>query len=385
MRICLVANGYPQPQDPQWGCFERDQAFALKKAGHDVYVIALDTRYREYKRHRGVRCLTENGLNVYWGYWFPTGWIKRRNIRDRVHSFLFDIVFRKARDEKGVPDIIFAHFQRNIFLSYGLKIKYGIPVVGMEHWSVLMKKILPETVLNRGRVAYKNVDKLLSVSIALSNKIYDHFGVRSEVVHDMLGPEFLDFRQEDSDVSVMRFIAVGSLLPIKGFDILIKAFNVSGLAEKNCKLTIVGEGPERVLLESLIKQNDLTESVTLAGRKNKEEIVEYLHNNHVFVLSSRSETFGVVCIEALSQGLPNVATRCGGTEEFINSQNGILVAPDNVEELSKALQYMHENYFQYDRSVIARNCLNDFSPVGIASKLTILFEEVIHGNKERKI
>lgn len=119
------------------------------------------------------------------------------------------------------------------------------------------------------------------------------------------------------------FVAIGNLIYRKGFDVLINSFKRANLVEKGCELVIIGDGPER---ENLQKQTELlgvSECVRMVGRKTKEEIINYLQMGNAFVLSSRAETFGVVCIEALSQGLPTIATTCGGPEEFIDEHNDL--------------------------------------------------------------
>jgi glycosyltransferase involved in cell wall biosynthesis len=198
----------------------------------------------------------------------------------------------------------------------------------------------------------------------------------------MLGPEFLDytpsFRRKDDK---FRFIAIGTLLPRKGFDLLIKAFAASALTDRECSLSIIGEGPERPVLEQIIAECNVTESVHLLGRKIKTEIVQALRDSDVFVLSSRAETFGVVCIEAQSQGLPCVATVCGGPEEFITEKDGVLVPPENQEELTRAMIYVYNNYSKYNRAEISAQCIGRFSPRVIATQLTGIFEDLVSNYK----
>lgn len=384
MKILVISNGYPTPCDPQLGCFERDQAVALKQLGHEVAVMSVDTRFRWYKRKRGVSVIQEDGLSVFGGYWIPMVLIRGRRIRDRIICHFYDKVYSRLVQEWGKPDILFAHFQRNIYFSLYLKKKYNVPLVGMEHWSVLMQSQLPAFALQRGAVAYSGADKLLSVSRALSESLRQKFNVASEVVNDMLGPEFLEYkpspREEDAP---FRYIAIGTLLPRKGFDLLIKAFAESGLASRGCLLSIIGEGSERSALEQMIAELGLQDSVRLLGRKVKTEIVQALRDSDVFVLSSRAETFGVVCIEAQSQGLPCVATICGGPEEFITEKDGVLIPPENVEELTKAIVYVHDNYSKYDRAEISAQCIGQFSPRVIAKQLTGIFEDVVSNYNEK--
>ena len=234
MKIVIAANGYPTPRDPQWGCFERDQAIALKKMGHEVSILAVDTRFRKYRRKHGINVFNADGIPVYWGYWFPirilpvNGKLKIRVIRRQ-----FDWVYKRLVKDLGTPDLIYAHFLRNICYSMYLKDNYDIPLVGIEHWSELMQDQLSPYARLVGKESYPYVDKLLVVSKALGSSIKSKFGVDAEVVYDMLGPEFLDYTpavRKDGGEKYC-FIAVGSLLPRKGYDLLIKAFAASGLQE----------------------------------------------------------------------------------------------------------------------------------------------------------
>ena len=54
MRIFLISRGYPTKREPQWGCFEKDQAEALAKYGHEVVMLSVDTRFRWYWRKIGI-------------------------------------------------------------------------------------------------------------------------------------------------------------------------------------------------------------------------------------------------------------------------------------------------------------------------------------------
>lgn len=384
MKILVVSNGYPSPNDPQLGCFERDQAIALKKLGHDVAVLAVDTRLRWYKRKHGISVLHEDGLVVYWGYWFPTKIIRFRRLKDKVTYRLYDKTYSKLLKEWGTPDVLFAHFQRNIYFSVYLRNKYHIPLVGMEHWSALMKDQLPAFAIQRGKCAYPGADRLLVVSKALSARIQEKFNIDSDVVNDMLGPEFLDYAPNSRCVDKgIRFIAVGSLLPIKGYDLLIRAFAKSGLADTGCRLSIVGEGSARPELEQIIAECNVAETVHLLGRKVKDAVVQALRDSDVFVLSSRSETFGVACIEALSQGLPCIATRCGGPDEIVTEEDGILIEPENETALAEAMVNLSANYAQYNRAEIASRCINRYSPKAIATQLTGIFEDVVSNYKKK--
>lgn len=383
MKICIIANGYPNSREPQWGCFERDQAIAFHKMGHEVSVLYIDGRYRRYWRKIGFSCFRDEGLSVYGMFLMPKQWLRRINykVNFRLSVWMMEKVYQRYEKMEGRPDVIYAHYLFNIALATFIRKKHNILFVGIEHWSELTKETLKPMVQYYGNVGYFGVDKLLSVSKSLQTQIMRHFGIDSTVVYDMLGPEFVSVPVSKEKKRDFCFIAVGSLVPVKDYEMLIKAFSRSNLSLERCTLSIVGDGTERQRLEQLIEELKLKDNVFLLGRKTKNEIISLLSESHVYVLSSKSETFGVACIEALSQGLPVIATKCGGPEDFINKSNGVLIPTNDISSMAVAMKKMYSDYKKYDTMAIAEECRNRFSPMVIARQLTDIFDEVINQKK----
>ena len=381
MNIVVISNGYPSKEEPQFGCFEKDQALALKHYGHNVSILYLDSRFRKIKRKVGVTHFIENGINIYGLYLYPTAITAHlnRQLNYYIRRKLFDFLFRFMLKRQDVPDVIYAHYQYNIYYATFLKAKYNIPLVGIEHWSKLMSNTLPAHIVYCGRRAYTFSDRVLAVSMSLQQSIHHFWGIKPLVVDNMLGDEFMQengVRRQKREKPI-RFITIGSLIYRKRIDLLISAFYDSALAMSGSKLLIIGDGIERKHLQKQVGELGIDESVVFLGRKNKTEIIEYLKKSDVFVLSSQCETFSVVCIEAMSLGLPVIATKCGGPETFIDKQCGLLVPVNDARELSSALIYMSENAPQYDPVYISRMCKQRFAPSVIAKQLTDIFEEVV--------
>ena len=99
-------------------------------------------------------------------------------------------------------------------------------------------------------------------------------------------------------------------------------------APAHARLAVIGHGPERPALESLATSLGLGERVRFTGRLSRQEMALEYGQATGFALASHAETFGVVWAEALSAGLPVLATRCGGPEDFVSSDNGVLVEDD---------------------------------------------------------
>lgn len=133
-----------------------------------------------------------------------------------------------------------------------------------------------------------------------------------------------------------QIVSAGRLVKEKGFDILIAAMGRLAAIDQNCRLTIYGEGPERANLEAQIAAAGLGETVLLAG--HVDDLAPAMAEADLFVLASRREGFGNVLIEAMHQGVPVVATRCGGPDSFIaNGDNGWLVPPGDDQRLAERI------------------------------------------------
>jgi len=128
-------------------------------------------------------------------------------------------------------------------------------------------------------------------------------------------------------------LAVGRLVPEKAIVTLIEAM---AKLKRRAQLIILGEGPERLTIERAIEQYGLAGHVTLRGYVN--EPWPAFAEAKMLALSSRTEAFGNVLVEALGYGLPVVATRCGGPEEILdNGRYGRLVPVGDAAALAEAI------------------------------------------------
>ncbi len=128
-------------------------------------------------------------------------------------------------------------------------------------------------------------------------------------------------------------LGIGRLVPEKRFGSLIDAFAKS---KRATRLILLGEGPERARLEGQIAREGLSSRVELRGYLREPWPV--FSQAKMLALSSRSEAFGNVIVEALGHGLPVVATRCGGPQEVLDDGRfGRLVAIDDSDAMAQAI------------------------------------------------
>ena len=144
-------------------------------------------------------------------------------------------------------------------------------------------------------------------------------------------------------------VALGRLSEVKRLDLLIDAYAKSELHQQ-CDLLIVGEGECRAALEAQIAKLSLQDKVILEGVQSNP--FKYLANAEFLVLSSRTEAFPMVLIEALVLSCPVVATDCptGPREIVIDGENGLLVENGNTAALSQAMSRL------YNDKVLLQHC-----------------------------
>jgi glycosyltransferase involved in cell wall biosynthesis len=143
-----------------------------------------------------------------------------------------------------------------------------------------------------------------------------------------------------SDDGVVRLLSVGSVVPVKGLDLLIAA--LAALPDMPWRLTIAGDRTRDVAtaaqLDADIAAHDLCDRVAVLGAVPPEGIDALYLASDVFVLASRFEGYGMALTEAIAHGLPVVSTTAGAIPDTVPVGTGLLVRPDDVAALARALR-----------------------------------------------
>ncbi|MCZ6765428.1 MAG: glycosyltransferase family 4 protein, partial [bacterium] len=146
-------------------------------------------------------------------------------------------------------------------------------------------------------------------------------------------------RELGFDGSECIVIAVGSLKPLKGFDFLLRAAAGAFANRKDLRLVIVGDGAERNSLEALSESLGVRDRVTFTGVRR--DVDALLRMSDLLVLSSWTEAFPNVVLEAMATGLPVISTDVGSVREVVREgENGLIVPPKDVDALNSALRSM---------------------------------------------
>jgi glycosyltransferase involved in cell wall biosynthesis len=171
-------------------------------------------------------------------------------------------------------------------------------------------------------------------------------------------------------------LAIGRLVPYKGFDVLIRA-----MQSVDAQLILIGTGPQEPQLQSLIDSRNLGHKVKMLGRVS--DLRPYMQAASIFVMPSvtRAEAFGLVQLEAMAAGLPVINTEIdsGVPEVSLDGETGLTVPPGDESSLAEAMQLLlHRPDLreQYGKAAKER-VLKEYSVEKMAERTLAVYEEVL--------
>jgi glycogen(starch) synthase len=183
----------------------------------------------------------------------------------------------------------------------------------------------------------RNADAVTACSAFVLRDLerFENVGGASQVIPNGVDPdEFADAVPERGFGAYV--LAVGRLVPQKGFDVLVTAFASESLSALN--LVIAGGGFEQTRLEALASELGISSRVHIVGSVDRSRLAQLLRGAQAFAFPSRGEAFGIALLEAMAAGVASVAAAAGGVPELArDGENALVVQPDDAEALASAL------------------------------------------------
>jgi len=185
-------------------------------------------------------------------------------------------------------------------------------------------------------------DAITAVSRLTASRLRAYPGVSSARVHIIPNGIDVDFWSTPVAAGDLRarepvVLSVGRLDPVKGHDVLLRAFRLVLARVAGARLVVVGEGGYRNVLEALAADLGIAGAVEFAGQLDAGRVRQRLGEAQVFALPSRSEGLPIALLEAMAAGVPAVATAAGGTPEVLSAGGGVLVPPEDAPALAEAI------------------------------------------------
>jgi glycosyltransferase involved in cell wall biosynthesis len=290
LRILLVSQMYPGPEDPDLGAFVAQVEGALADRGHEIERAVLDSRSGGKRRHLRLLARTRTAA-------------------------------RRFR-----PDVVYAHFLVPTGLSAALATR--APLVVTAHGRDVRNIGAYPGIGTATRFVARRASALIAVSDYLRRELELKIPEARGKTHVVdCGVDLDLFTGSDPVKNRPVFVCVGSLTERKNVVRLADAFAKVGRG----RLVFVGDGPLRPRLEGRL-------NVELVGRVPHDQVPSYVAAADVLCQPSLVEPFGQALLEAMAMGRSVVATKIGGPPEFVPPEAGVLVDPLDTAALADGLR-----------------------------------------------
>ena len=354
--ILYIPSWYPSPLDIQNGIFIQKHAQAAARHNNITVLYAYSSN------EPSTSCKQDGSLSEF----ITTFKSSHFSFLNKVRLFI--LYFQQFKQIREV-DIIHAHVWSNkTILAYILSVIYNKPLLISEHWSGyqhpigFMQKFLMKLVFKRAK-------KILPVSHFLK-MLMQKQGIKGsfEIIGNIIKKQQVKAVKDD----IFRFLIVADLRDeIKNISSVIHSFQE--LQIDNCTLNIIGDGPDKALLESMIN----SDNIQFLGSMKNEDVLNEIAQHHALIINSRIETFSVVALESLAAGKPVIYTQCGGPTELIPSNCGLSIPIDNNKELQSAILKMIKEYNRFEIDKLQK-AVNNFSEEEISNKLKKTYEAILN-------
>lgn len=209
----------------------------------------------------------------------------------------------------------------------------NVIAIGWEHNHPHGDKVI----MKRLRNSCKYLDKLVVVSRDLKHIYSEDFKNNDIKCQVEYIPNFLEkLPKKINKLDNKNIISVGRLEPEKGFLDLVSVFKLIELKDGEVYLNLVGDGSQKDKIFKNIVDNNISRKVKMPGYLDFEELNKLYEETSLYLMTSYTESFGLVLIEAMSHGIPVIAFSCAeGAKELINNGvNGYLINNRNEHEMA---------------------------------------------------
>jgi glycosyltransferase involved in cell wall biosynthesis len=381
LKIAVVTRYFPSSAEP-WQGRSAYQTLRLLAREADVRVFYPNAAYPSLLKPRsriyGKLDASFSPPEVKASYYdFPAlplisrpinGWMAARVLLPHVRSF--------------APDLVFSFF---LYPDGYAALKIGkalaVPVVAMSIGSDINRIGDPVSAMHT-RTVLREADFLLTVSGDLRNKAVA-MGAPAEKTRAVVnGCDLSVFRVRDRlearrkldiDPSAEAVVYIGRMDVKKGLRELVEAAASLRPERANLRVYLVGEGPDRPLIESAIQTNSAGSYIHALPKCSFDEVAVWMAAADLVTLPSYMEGCPNVVLEALACGRPVVATNVGGIPEIMNDECGRLVPPREPAELAQALASVLDT--AWDATAISAHWSRSWDTV--AAELLGIFESLV--------
>jgi glycosyltransferase involved in cell wall biosynthesis len=394
---------FPRSEEDWGGIFVFEQVAALRAIGVDARVLVGNPIWahwrhqlraaRSWLKSRAKRSRPDwvdlRGVPVaFFGFPAPPmrlwariaplsfRWRAERAAVRRAAAFPFDIVHAHTALMDGSAAVRIAD-------------RFDVPFVLTEHTGPFTA--LTEHPANRRltEASVNRADLILAVSDKLRRDIIGEVHVRHPERISVLGngvdpAVFRPGAPAPIGDGPIRAIWIGGYVPVKQPLMLVEAFAKAATREPRLRLTMVGYGVLEDAVAKRIGELGMVDRVTMLPSASRAQVADHIRSHHFLVLSSETETFGMVVLEALACGRPVLTTRCGGPEETVGGKERGELVDNDCEALANGFLAMTRRLGDFDPSALASYAHTRFGYHRIAEQLVARYCELTHCKKRAR-
>jgi L-malate glycosyltransferase len=371
MTILLLTHSYPDENNRWRGLFIKEQAGVLAKE-HLVIVVYFkvdNSRFAPFSKYSFTK-VKDNNLILY-TLTTPRSFPVINQFK-YLHS-TFRFILNKIVPENKI-DLVHSHLSYPAgFLGVFVGKKLKVPALLNEH-SWLTNYFRSMVHRQCALYAINKSDAVVAVSNALRENIHIFNKREINVVPNVIDVDKFIVSGEKKPDGFNIGLLGGMGTRIKGVDILLQA--VSMIRKVNVKAHIGGAGKYLDEYRQMAKDLGIDEKCLFYGEITSETKAEFYSRMDIYIMASRRETFGVVVVEALASGIPVISTRCGGPEEIITKETGLLIEKENPAELARAIESISEKMDLFDRQAIRKYAVDYYGQHAFMKRITDVYKSL---------
>jgi N-acetyl-alpha-D-glucosaminyl L-malate synthase BshA len=346
---------------------------SLAIRGHEVHILSpsLPPRLVGFESHVTFHEVSASPYPLFEADQFPIALASQMaDVADRYHL-----------------DVIHAHYaipHASSALLARMALDNKIKVVTTLHGTDITVVGSDPSYLPMVKLAIRESDAVTVVSEFLKTETIRIFGVNRhiDVVYNFVDTPYTDIHASEcrswlspNDVPVLTHIS--NFRPVK------RVLDVMCVFEKvrrdhPCKLVMVGDGPDRLEAENFAREKNLEAEVRFTGKQL--DVASILGSTDIFLLPSATESFGLAALEAMSYGVPVVASRIGGIPEVVrDGQDGLLADVGDIETMTKQVSSLITNHqLRLEMGASAKErALSAFAEEPIVDKYLAIYQRVL--------
>ena len=382
MHVIHITTGFPPTIHDKAGT---PVYRVVKELNHKIDVVVPTTNRNDHEN------ILKNG-HVHWVRYLPRKWcilqsaqgdggipanLKRNPLLILLFLPMMIGLFIRVFKLVKRKTIIHANWLPNAFIGLIIKYikgnEYVITIRGADQVLWKIKFLYPLIYL-----IFKEAKSVITVSNSLAIEIGELFRISNKTNFIPNGVYIPKKNVQQPISNQYKFLFVGTLIPRKGVNILIKAFIKLNLFEKT-KLVIGGAGMEENRLKEIVEKNKVGKYIEFLGEIEPKNVQNIMLESNCFVLPSFSEGTPNVIKESMACGVPVIATNVSGNPELvISGETGLLFEPGDVNTLTEHLQFAFEN--QEIMKAMGEKCIEFIMSKQLSWKNTAKMYESIYSN-----